>query len=99
MITRQARAEDAQAIADIWNVIIRDTLNTFTTVEKTLARVVEDITARGPSFCVGEQAVPVVGFAIHGPFCSGSGYTRTREHSIQLALEARGQGPSPLRFT
>lgn len=92
MITRQARAEDAQAIADIWNAIIRDTLITFTTVEKTPEQVAGDIAARGPAFRVGEQAGQVVGFATYGPFRSGPGYAHSCEHSIQLAPEARGQG-------
>ncbi len=92
MITRQARAEDAQAIADIWSVIIRDTLITFTTVEKTPAQVAQDIAARGLAFRVGEQAGQVMGFATYGPFRSGPGYAHTCEHSVQLAPEARGQG-------
>lgn len=92
MITRQAGAEAAQAIADIWNVFIRDTLITFTTVEKAPAQVAQDIAACGLAFRVVEQAGQIVGFATYGPFCSGPGYAHACEHSIQLATEARGQG-------
>ena len=43
---RQAVAADAQAIAAIWNPVIRDTTATFTTVEKSEAGLIETIATR-----------------------------------------------------
>ncbi len=37
--------QDAPAIADLWNPIIRDTLNTFTTEEKTIVALETAISA------------------------------------------------------
>lgn len=39
MRLRDANVQDAPAIADLWNPIIRDTLNTFTTEEKPSLRL------------------------------------------------------------
>ena len=91
MNIRQARAHDASAIAAIANVIIRDTLVTFTTDERSVESVVAEIETRGPAFLVAERSGAVEGFATYGTFRSGPGYAQCREHSIQLAPEARGQ--------
>lgn len=88
---RPARPEDAEAIAAIWNPLIRDTAVTFTTEEKTPEALAAQITARGPAFLVAEGA-GIAGFATYGPFRSGPGYARTMEHTIHLAPQARGQG-------
>ena len=92
MNIRQARVEDAGALASITNTIIRETLVTFTTNERSAESVVADINARGPSFLVAEHEGEVVGFATYGPFRSGPGYAQCREHSIQLVPEVRGSG-------
>lgn len=92
MIIRQARAEDAPVIAAISNAVIRDTLVTFTTDERSIEGVVADIEARGPAFLVAERDGTVEGYATYGAFRAGPGYAGCREHSIQLAPEARGQG-------
>jgi len=92
MIIRQARVPDAAAIAQITNAIIRDTVITFTTVEKSEHEIAQTIEAHGPSYLVAEQNGAVVGFATYDRFRGGPGYARTREHSIQLAPQARGSG-------
>ncbi|SDW65003.1 phosphinothricin acetyltransferase [Ruegeria halocynthiae] len=92
MIIRQARLEDAPAIAAITNAIIRDTLVTFTTVERGADAIAADIEARGNSYLVAEQDGQVVGFATYGPFRAGPGYARCAEHTIQLAPAGRGHG-------
>lgn len=92
MIVRPALARDATAIAEIANAIIRDTLTTFTTQERSPADVADDIAKRGVAFQVVEQQGRVSGFATYGRFRNGPGYAHSREHSIQLAPEARGQG-------
>lgn len=92
MTVRQAGPGDATAICAIWNEVIRDTLVTFTTEEKTEAQIAADIAARGPLFQVADLGGSVVGFVTCFPFRAGPGYAYTREHSIQLAPEARGKG-------
>ncbi len=92
MIIRQARVGDAASVADIGNAIIRDSLVTFTTEERSTTAVATDIDARGPRFLVAESSGRVVGFATYSAFRAGPGYAQSREHSINLAPEARGQG-------
>ncbi len=92
MNIRQAQIGDAAAIAEITNTIIRETLVTFTTDEREVDAVAKDIQARGPAFLVAEENAQVLGFATYGAFRNGPGYAECREHSIQLAPEARGQG-------
>lgn len=92
MILRRARAADATAICAISNPIIRDTLITFTTEQKTPEGVAAEIAARGPAYLVGEIEGQVLGFASYGAFRAGPGYARSAEHSVQLAPQARGRG-------
>ena len=92
MNVRQAVQADAAGIARITNAIIRGSLITFTTRERSEGEIAADIAARGPGFVVAEANKEVVGFATFGPFRAGPGYAGTVEHSIQLAPEARGHG-------
>ncbi len=92
MIIRPARADDAAAICAIWNPVIRDSLITFTTVEKTEAGVTADIAARGHAYLTAEENGSVCGFATYGAFRSGPGYAHTREHTVHVAPAARGRG-------
>lgn len=87
---RQATPADAQAIAAIWNHVIRDTAQTFTTAEKDPEALAVQIIDQ-PCF-VAEAAGAVVGFVIYGQFRSGPGYAHTVEHSIHVAQGARGAG-------
>lgn len=91
-LIRQARLEDAEAIAKIANDMIRDTLITFTSDEKTSAALRDVIAERGPRYLVAEVGGQVVGFATYGAFRGGPGYRHTAEHSIQLASAAQGGG-------
>jgi phosphinothricin acetyltransferase len=92
MIVRPAVPADAAAICEITNGIIRDSLITFTTVERTAAQVASDIMDRGQAFLVAEVNAKVAGFATFAPFRAGPGYGFTREHTIQLATGMRGRG-------
>ncbi|CRL16039.1 GNAT family N-acetyltransferase [Phaeobacter italicus] len=92
MIVRQATSADAPAIAEITNQIIRDTLITFTTDEKTPAEVAADIGSKGARLQVAEEAGEILGYINLGGFRTGPGYARTCEHAIYLAETARGRG-------
>ncbi|WP_406645451.1 GNAT family N-acetyltransferase [Aliisedimentitalea scapharcae] len=91
MILRAARPADAQAICCIHNQVIRDSLITFTTVERQVDAVAGAIRG-GQVFLVAETGDQVVGFAGYGSFRSGPGYVQTVEHSLYLDPAARGQG-------
>lgn len=95
MKIRPATPADAAHICAIWNPIIRDTLITFTTVEKTpdmIAQMLDNQRQNGWPFLVAAQDQTLLGFASYGPFRGGPGYTQTMEHSINLAPQARGHG-------
>ncbi|MCP5072044.1 MAG: N-acetyltransferase [Rhodobacteraceae bacterium] len=92
---RPATHADAPAIAAIWNPVIRDTLITFNTVEKSTADIcamIDTKAADGHCFLVAEKGAEILGFATYGQFRAGVGYARTMEHSIILAPKARGKG-------
>ena len=92
---RRAETSDAAAIADIWNVIIRDTLVTFNSVEKSARDVSEMIDrawARGHGFWVACEHERILGFATYDQFRGGVGYAKTVEHTIILTQEAHGKG-------
>lgn len=95
MTVRPARVEDAAGVAAIWNPVIRDTLITFNSAEKTVEEVAGLIAARqgaGQGFFVDEAAGAVAGFATYGQFRVGVGYAHAMEHTVLLAPAARGQG-------
>ncbi|SDN46302.1 phosphinothricin acetyltransferase [Lutimaribacter pacificus] len=92
MTIRPARATDAQAIAAIWNPMIRDTAITFTTAEKTEAGLQADIAARDGAFWVADEGGHVLGFATYAQFRGGPGYARTMEHTVILSPLAHGRG-------
>jgi len=92
---RPARTTDAQAICAIWNPVIRDSIATFNSIEKTPADVItmiRDKIATGYAFLVAEQGDALLGFATYGQFRGGIGYRHTGEHTIILDPAAKGQG-------
>ncbi|MEZ5913881.1 MAG: N-acetyltransferase family protein [Paracoccaceae bacterium] len=92
---RPATQGDADAIAALWNPVIRDTLFTFNAVEKSAADIAELIaakTASGHPFLLGELDGALAGFVTYSQFRGGVGYARTMEHTIILAESARGHG-------
>ena len=94
MILRLAAAQDAGAVAAIWNPVIRETAATFTTQEKTIAGLTADFAARaaeGKAFLLAEEAGQLLGFATYFQFRNGPGYAHTMEHTIVLAPAARGR--------
>lgn len=91
MNIRAASPADAGAIAGLWNAMIRDTLATFTTVEKPVADLAALIADRPKAVWVLDDGT-VQGFATYGPFRSGPGYAATAEHTIVLGQGAQGRG-------
>jgi phosphinothricin acetyltransferase len=91
MSIRPAVAADAAAVAPIWNRMIRDSLATFTSVEKDVAEIAALIDERSGAFWVAEED-RVLGFATFGPFRGGPGYAATVEHTVVLAAGGQGRG-------
>ncbi len=88
---RPATPQDAEAIAEIWNQIIRDTIITFTTAEKTPEAIAASIANGLPTY-VAEDGGRLLGFVTAFQFRGGPGYAHTFEHSIHLVPEAQGRG-------
>lgn len=94
-LIRAAGPTDAPAIAAIWNPVIRETLVTFNSAEKSAADIALMIQQRSEAdhaVLLAEAGERVLGFAAYGQFRGGIGYARTMEHTIILAPEARGRG-------
>lgn len=89
---RPACNSDAVAIAMLWNWMIRDTLSTFTTQEKSEAEISDLIQTRSRHFFVSEAQGACQGFATFGPFRAGPGYRTTCEHSILVHPDHHGLG-------
>jgi L-amino acid N-acyltransferase YncA len=92
MIIRPAQADDAQAICDIWNPLIKDTAVTFTDEIKTVQSISDLIKTRDGAFFVAEKDGAIGGFTSYSAFRGGPGYWRSKEISINLAPNARRQG-------
>jgi len=92
---RPAQAQDAAAIAALWNPIIRDTAITFNAAEKSeadVAALIADTARAGHAVFVAVVDGAVLGVALYGQFRAGVGYARAMEHTILLAPAARGLG-------
>lgn len=92
---RDATPQDAEAIAAIWNPVIRDTPFTFNAQEKTadeVARTIASRQAEGHPFLVATDGPRVTGFASYAQFRGGVGYARSMEHTVILSPAAWGQG-------
>ena len=97
-VIRDARPEDAEAIAAVWNPVIRNTAATFNKVERSAQDVrgmMEARAAQGHPWLVAETEGGVVGFATYAQFREGVGYAHTMEHTIILGDGAIGEGLGP----
>jgi phosphinothricin acetyltransferase len=95
MIVRPAEPRDLPALVAIWNPVIRDTIVTFSSeerTEETLAAMIDARRAAGHEFFVAEDQGRMLGFATYVQFRGGNGYLTSMEHTIVLAPEARGRG-------
>ena len=94
MDIRAADENDSQAIAGIWNLVIRASVFTFNSVEKSedeIRRMICEKGAIGHPVLVADNG-DVTGFATYGQFRLGAGYVRTMEHTIHLLPGERGKG-------
>jgi phosphinothricin acetyltransferase len=94
-LIRPATPGDAEAIAAIWNPLIRDTTVIFHTVERDAAAVAAYAAQRraaGRELWVAAEGGAVLGFASYDQFRAGNGYARAMEHTVILAPGARGRG-------
>lgn len=92
---RPATTDDAEPIAAIYNLAVRETTAIWNTAEVDAANRAEWIAARtasGLPVLVIEEAGAVLGYASYGPFRPQHGFGATVEHSVYLAAQARGAG-------
>lgn len=92
---RDARPDDAPAIAAIWNPIIRDTVMTFWPDARSEAEIIAYITQRqqaGHAMLVAEDAGRITGFGSYTQFRAGAGYAHSMEHTLYVADWARARG-------
>ena len=88
---RKGRPGDAGQIADFWNPLIRETLVTFSPLERSEAEIGTMIESR-EAFLVAEVEGVVLGFATYAQFRGGPGYAFTQEHTVILSPAAWGRG-------
>ncbi len=92
---RDAAADDAAGVADIWRPVVEETLATFSTHVRTpeeVAWLIGETRAGGRAFLVEEDAAGIAGFAYYFQLRGGPGYSRTMEHTIHVSARARGAG-------
>ena len=95
MTIRSARADDAAAIAKIYNYFVTDTIITFEEVvvsDDEMAQRISEVQSRGLPWLVSEDRGRVVGFAYAGPFRKRVAYRITVESSVYLDIAQTGKG-------
>lgn len=95
MLIRTATPDDLPAICAMFNAVIATTTASFATAPVNLANRQAWMAARvGAGFpvLVAVDAGMVLGFGSYGAFRNGAGYDATVEHSVHVAVDARGQG-------
>jgi phosphinothricin acetyltransferase len=87
---RAAGQRDVPHMLALWNEMIEQTTDTFTTISKSESAITELIATR--PCLVAEVGGRFAGFVTYGPFRSGPGYAGTVEHTILVTRAARGTG-------
>jgi L-amino acid N-acyltransferase YncA len=90
-MVRAARAEDAAAVAAIYNAGIRERTSTLETREREPAEIAARI-ASDAVFLVAEADGGVVGFAATAPYSEREVYAGIAECSVYVDPERRGRG-------
>ena len=95
VVIRPATRNDVPAILAIYNDAVATTTATWdhepVTLDDRLARF-DAAQANGWALLVAEQAGRVVGWGAWAPFRAKVGWSKTMEHSVYLAPDARGAG-------
>lgn len=96
--TRIATADDAEAIARIYNQGIADRIATFETEPRTPADIARQLADKGDRFptVVVERDGAIVAWAGAGPYRSRPAYAGVAEHSVYVDRAARGTGAGRL---
>jgi L-amino acid N-acyltransferase YncA len=89
---RAARAEDAAAVAEIYNAGIRERTSTFETREREPAELADRIGSGRHPFLVAEHDGRVAGFAATSPYSDREAYAGVAECSVYVDASLRGRG-------
>ncbi|MBI2202898.1 MAG: N-acetyltransferase [Candidatus Rokubacteria bacterium] len=94
MRTRVATADDAEAIARIYNQGIEERIATFETEPRTPADIARQLGDKGDRFptVVVERDGEIVAWAGASAYRARPAYAGVAEHSVYVAREARGTG-------
>ncbi|MFO0995528.1 MAG: arsinothricin resistance N-acetyltransferase ArsN1 family A [Alphaproteobacteria bacterium] len=95
---RPATAEDADAIARIYNQGIEERIATYDTNLRTADEIAAQIREKSPRYptIVVERAGTVVAWAWAKPYSTRACYAGIVDHSVYVAREARGIGAGTL---
>lgn len=91
---RLATADDAAAIARIYNEGIDDRIATFETEHRSAEQIAATLRARGDRYpsVVLERDGEVIAWAGAGPYRERPAYAGVAEHSVYVARAVRGRG-------
>ncbi len=89
---RPAAVADAVVIAELTNIIIRESTHSFKSQETTAALQASAIAEPGPASLVAYEGATFLGYATYFPVRRSDGYRHTTEHTIVLTDATRGQG-------
>lgn len=92
---RDASAQDASAIAAIYNTYVLESTATFevdAVDEREMARRIEAVRDAGLPWLLAQDGDAVLGYAYASPWKPRAAYARSVETSIYLAQAARGAG-------
>ena len=93
-VVRLARADDAAAIAAIYNEGIADRVATFETEPRTPEQIARQLADKGDRYptVVVDRGGQIVAWAGAGSYRNRPAYAGVAEHSVYVARDARGTG-------
>jgi len=93
-VVRLARADDAAAIATIYNEGIADRVATFETEPRTPEQIARQLADKGDRYptVVVDRGGQIVAWASAGSYRNRPAYAGVAEHSVYVARDARGTG-------
>lgn len=95
MPIRNASAEDAAALLNIYAHYVENTAITFeydVPTPEEFRRRIEKKTLEKYPYLVFQEGDEIVGYAYAGPFVGRAAYSRSCELSVYLTRDARGEG-------